>query len=265
MKHENYPEPIYPKTYITTAKQTFNNLYGKDSNRWFTSLYKVEPEVQRYIDTDIAQIQAMQKKVDEIGQGLRKYDFKPNSDILESIPNYIQQLMLYNMIDKKEKHMNVMNGIPVRDFTIANFRDAMPSIKNVIFNDPATIIQWSDGSKTVVKAENEAYDPEKGFTMAYVKKMLGNKGNYYNVLRKWLPKRRNEPKEETVEISLETLNNLSKKANDIVDKTNDTQAKAYKAYDILRNVYCNASKPLKADYESAIKEALGYLEEVCAD
>ena len=62
-----------------------------------------------------------------------------------------------------------------------------PSIKNVIFNDPATIIFWSDGTKTVVKAENESFDPEKGLAMAIAKKSLGNKGNYYNEFKKWLP------------------------------------------------------------------------------
>lgn len=59
-------------------------------------------------------------------------------------------------------------------------------IKNVIFNDPATIVFWSDGSKTVVKCQNdESYDPEKGLVMAISKKALGNKGNYYNEIKKW--------------------------------------------------------------------------------
>lgn len=60
-------------------------------------------------------------------------------------------------------------------------------IERVIFNDPATIVIWKDGSKTVVKCTNEAYDPEKGLAMAITKKALGNTGSYYSVLRKWLP------------------------------------------------------------------------------
>jgi hypothetical protein len=60
-------------------------------------------------------------------------------------------------------------------------------IKNVIFHDPATIVFWDDGTKTVVKAQNgEAYDPEKGLAMAITKKALGNEGNYYNTFAKWL-------------------------------------------------------------------------------
>lgn len=63
----------------------------------------------------------------------------------------------------------------------------MPDINKVIFNDPATIVYWDDGSKTVVKAENDIYDPEKGLAMAISKRALGNEGNYYNVFKKYLP------------------------------------------------------------------------------
>lgn len=64
----------------------------------------------------------------------------------------------------------------------------LPEIKDVIFNEPATIILWSDGTKTVVKCqEGEGYDPEKGMAMAISKKALGNKGNYCEVFKKWLP------------------------------------------------------------------------------
>lgn len=58
-------------------------------------------------------------------------------------------------------------------------------IKKVIFNDPATIVLWMDGTKTVVKAENEGFDPEKGLAMAIAKKAFGNKGNYFNKIKKW--------------------------------------------------------------------------------
>lgn len=65
----------------------------------------------------------------------------------------------------------------------------IPEIKNVIFNDPATIVFWEDGTKTVVKCQDgDKFDPEKGLAMAIVKKAYGNKGSYCNKLKKWLPK-----------------------------------------------------------------------------
>lgn len=66
----------------------------------------------------------------------------------------------------------------------------MPKIKDVIFNDPATIVFWADGTKTVVQCQDDdIFDPEKGLAMAITKKALGNKGNYCNELKKWLPKK----------------------------------------------------------------------------
>lgn len=65
----------------------------------------------------------------------------------------------------------------------------IPEIKNVIFNDPATIVFWDDGTKTVVKCQDgDEFDPEKGLAMAIVKKAYGNKGSYCYKMKKWLPK-----------------------------------------------------------------------------
>lgn len=62
-------------------------------------------------------------------------------------------------------------------------------ITNVIFNDPATIVFWSDGTKTVVKCQDgDVFDPEKGLAMAISKKAMGNKGSYFNVIDKWTEK-----------------------------------------------------------------------------
>lgn len=63
-----------------------------------------------------------------------------------------------------------------------------PAIKNVIFNDPATIVVWSDGSKTVVKCQpGDTYSKETGLALCIAKKFLGNKGNFNDVFKKWIP------------------------------------------------------------------------------
>ena len=67
--------------------------------------------------------------------------------------------------------------------------DIRNCIKDVIFNDRATIVFWSDNTKTVVKrSEMDDQDPEKGLAMCICKKVFGNKGNYYEVFKKLLPK-----------------------------------------------------------------------------
>lgn len=71
--------------------------------------------------------------------------------------------------------------------TARGFADdlTVPEILDVVFNGPATIIFWADGTKTVVKAIYDEFDPEKGLAMAIAKKALGNKGNYFNVIKRW--------------------------------------------------------------------------------
>lgn len=62
----------------------------------------------------------------------------------------------------------------------------LPKIKKVIFNDPATIIIWSDKSKTVVKCmDGDTWDPEKGFMAAYLTKILGQK-RFHSELKKYV-------------------------------------------------------------------------------
>ena len=71
---------------------------------------------------------------------------------------------------------------------------AKNGIKKVIFNAPATIVLWSDDTKTVVKCgKNDTYDAEKGLAMCIAKKYLGNGGNYNNVFKEWLPQ---EPEDD---------------------------------------------------------------------
>lgn len=56
----------------------------------------------------------------------------------------------------------------------------MPEIKKVIFNDPATIVYWTDGTKTVVKAgKDDIFDKETGLAMAIAKRVFMSYGCAY--------------------------------------------------------------------------------------
>lgn len=63
-------------------------------------------------------------------------------------------------------------GSPVKAWETSQ---CVPGIKKVIFNDPATIVIWEGGTKTVVKCmEGETFDKEKGLAMAICKKLYGD-------------------------------------------------------------------------------------------
>ena len=75
---------------------------------------------------------------------------------------------------------------PVDSFETKQSTNRRVKIKDVIFSDPATVVFWSHGTKTVVKAQGgEKYDKEKGLAMAIIKKITGNAGNYYNIFKEW--------------------------------------------------------------------------------
>ena len=56
------------------------------------------------------------------------------------------------------------------------------AFKKVIFNGPATIVFWNDGTKTVVKCtEGDPYSKEAGFALCVLKKLTGDR--FHRVLR----------------------------------------------------------------------------------
>jgi len=74
----------------------------------------------------------------------------------------------------------------VYKITPGEVRPVTSLIERVLFYNPATIVYWKDGTKTVVKTQDgEVFDKEKGLAMAIAKKVLGNEGNYYETFKKY--------------------------------------------------------------------------------
>lgn len=63
----------------------------------------------------------------------------------------------------------------------------LPLPVNVIFHNPATIVYWSDGTKTVVKCQpGDTFSAETGLTTAMLKKYMGNDNTFNRVINEWL-------------------------------------------------------------------------------
>lgn len=95
-------------------------------------------------------------------------------------------------------------------------------IEKVIFQNPATIVYWSDGTKTVVNCMDNVetkkkivngkevnvrkprwcdnYSKETGLAMAIAKKWAGNQGAYNDIFRKFIPKITETEKKNTKKI-----------------------------------------------------------------
>ena len=77
----------------------------------------------------------------------------------------------------------------------------IPDVDRVIFSPPATIVFWTDGTKTVVKAmEGEKYEKYAGFAMACMKKLFGSTSRAKAIMAECeedqTPKPKEEPKKE---------------------------------------------------------------------
>lgn len=110
-------------------------------------------------------------------------------DYIEADLYQVECLTQEQYLEEKERqNMGELNITAITGFTISHRNHFDPStIKDVRFNNPATIIFWKDGTKTVVKCqEGDTFNPELGFLAAVLKKLCGNKGNYNDVVKKWV-------------------------------------------------------------------------------
>lgn len=166
---------------------TCTNCRFRDGSERCSDCYPVQPNWQERTEA--------QKMMDGI---------EPGSKLLGSLTSgyiYMNPIEKSNSINdtlnnafgpslKKEKEDNNMKTKVDYDQMYAKKtqkQKAMSKIKKVVFNNPATIVLWSDGTKTIVRSENESFDPEKGLAMAIAKKHFGNEGYYYDIFKKWIP------------------------------------------------------------------------------
>lgn len=156
---------------------------------------------------------------------------KKNRYIAESIPEFKEPLWkLDNTIHKKE-----INKMPPELFAFDkplyltvtfDKPHGYFEIKKVIFNNPATIVYWADGTKTVVKCgDDDIFDEEKGLAMAISKRALGNSGRYYETFKKWLP--------EEEEIGIDILQRLT----EVFKETKKFDGKKTSCYDWLKRYF----------------------------
>lgn len=92
----------------------------------------------------------------------------------------------------------VENGLSIKPIDTASIsivkRKPKPTLPNglginrVIYNDPATIVLWNDGTKTIAKAEHgDKFNKEFGFSVCLLKKLMGNR-KYHDFMNEYVYK-----------------------------------------------------------------------------
>lgn len=112
--------------------------------------------------------------------------YEPTLYKFKSNPNYLGDWTdTYYDEERRLFNMYINTTYVTRNYTTCT--DELPEIKNVIFNDPATIVFWSDGTKTVVKCmEGKEFNTWDGLAMAICKKLFGK--SFKRTFRKWCGK-----------------------------------------------------------------------------
>ena len=140
----------------------------------------------------------------------------PEKYIFDSILDIINELYNDKGIEKKEDKIELSASVPQKgkfnsiDSSAINTDDYftfvpkeavilkkynskkifnVPNVEKVLFRNPATIVWFSDGTKSVaICGYDDVYDKETGMAICLCKRMLGNK-EYRELMDKWCYKK----------------------------------------------------------------------------
>lgn len=150
----------------------------------------------------------------------------------------------------KEVSKSLPKAINQQMYTVKNnFKEdiGMPKITNYAYNEDTavTTIEWSDGTKTTVRAENpDTADPHTGFMAAYAKKAAGNNNTINKLYDEWVikkPAREQKAQIKDNAVALEEQRILkkrkAKKEKWLIRKRAAEIAKEYEARKIANEKY----------------------------
>ena len=111
---------------------------------------------------------------------------KPDPESEKAREEFLKTLALFNI-------RNTVYGLPSASFYKPESKNDIsklkmtygcPGIKKVIFNEPATIVIWDDGTKTVAKcSEGDTYSEWSGLAFCICKKLMGDE--FHKVFKHW--------------------------------------------------------------------------------
>lgn len=162
----------------------------------------------------------------------------------------VKEVTLYAKVDKT-KHSSIESNSPKDGY-----------IDQVWFN-PAkgtTVVRWIDGSKTMVRCqEGEPFDKEKGLALCYMKRTLGNKGNFNETLKKWCPI------EEIEEIKKQILDiNTTAKVNNYIikDGVDEVKERVESVEEKVNQIEAGLNRPKERDFctkEIDLRQLMEYI------
>lgn len=106
-------------------------------------------------------------------------DTKADPETEKAREEFFKRAALYGMTGASSNKSKSKNDISKPKMTYG-----CPGIKKVIFNDPATIVLWDDGTKTVVKCSlDDTYSKWAGLAFCVCKKLMGD--DFHKAFKYW--------------------------------------------------------------------------------
>ncbi len=94
-----------------------------------------------------------------------------------------EKLTLEDIVD--EIWDDIKEEYNLKENNISRNIDLNKEIEKVVFSDPATIVFWKDGTKTVTKCvTGDTFNKETGLAMCIIRKLCNNK-HFNNVFEKY--------------------------------------------------------------------------------
>lgn len=110
-------------------------------------------------------------------------EFNGNNYYVEHLDRFIEQ---YSFDDIVKERITIDAWKPFGVY-IPSKICSPEYLAKVIFNGPATIVFWEDGTKTIVKcAEGDKNDPKVGLLYAIAKKKFGNNSRIHKEIDKFV-------------------------------------------------------------------------------
>lgn len=207
----NHPVPIEEQKAHESLYNTWSTLNPGDKlvkcgRGWYVERKQEEPKKVYTTTADVLPnplVERMLKNMLNVGygkDGIKPFVVMPRHQGRTAAMYMLDELERTGYFDTdKASTFSVLSKLDHQFYHNKNWKEAIdifmdkhdrirkPEIEKVIFNDPATIVFWKDGTKTVVKCQKgDIFDEEKGLAMAICKKVYGE-GYWTGAIKEWLP------------------------------------------------------------------------------
>lgn len=141
--------------------------------------FSVRPEIKVRVEPQAAEVSIKPERDAAVWASFFEHMFSPS--VVEQA--YIQTVGPDGKLFGTKKKLEAPKPTPPKPVRVNGWL----KIKKVVYNAPATIIFWNDGTKTIVKCQpGDAYSKETGLAMAIVKKACGNSPRYNKLFHRWV-------------------------------------------------------------------------------